>query len=58
MKLNMIMSDVGWALWAAIQANISKIKYDFWGWAVERWGRAVEKMDSPEFPTWLEDVKI
>jgi len=57
MKLNMIMSDVGWALWAAIQAEISKIEYDFWGWAVERWGRAVEKMDSPDFPTWLENVQ-
>jgi thiamine kinase-like enzyme len=57
MKLNMIMSDVGWGLWAAIQAKISKIEYDFWGWATERWGRAVEKMDSPEFPQWLEDVQ-
>lgn len=57
MKLNMIMSDVGWGLWAAIQAKISKIEYDFWGWAMERWGRAVEKMDSPLFPVWLEDVQ-
>lgn len=57
MKLNMIMSDVGWGLWAAIQANISKIEYDFWGWAMERWGRAVEKMDSSQFPQWLEDVQ-
>lgn len=57
MKLNMIMSDVGWGLWAAIQAKISKIEYDFWGWATERWGRAVEKMDSEEFPVWLEQVK-
>lgn len=57
MKLNMIMSDVGWGLWAAIQAKISKIDYDFWGWAVERWGRAVEKMDSAEFPVWLEEVQ-
>jgi thiamine kinase-like enzyme len=56
MKLNMIMSDVGWALWAAIQAKISKIEYDFWGWAIERWSRAAEKMDSPEFPKWLEEV--
>lgn len=56
MKLYMIMSDVGWGLWAAIQAKISKIEYDFWGWAIERWGRAVEKMDSPEFPSWLKDV--
>ncbi len=57
MKLYMIMSDVGWTLWAAIQAQISKIEYDFWGWAVERWGRAIEKMDSPEFPQWLHDVQ-
>lgn len=56
MKLNMIMSDVGWTLWAAIQAKISKIEFDFWGWAVERWGRAVAKMDSAEFETWLKDV--
>lgn len=57
MKLNMIMSDVGWALWAAIQAKISTIEYDFWGWAIERWGRAEAKLDSVEFPQWLEDVQ-
>ncbi len=57
MKLNMIMSDVGWGLWAAIQAKISKIDFDFWGWAVERWNRAVEKMDSKDFDTWLKDVQ-
>jgi len=56
MKLNMIMSDVGWGLWAAIQANISTIEFDFWGWAEERWGRAVEKLDSKEFEGWLVDV--
>jgi len=56
MKLNMIMSDVGWGLWAAIQANISTIDFDFWGWAIERWGRAVEKMDSDEFDGWLREV--
>jgi thiamine kinase-like enzyme len=57
MKLNMIMSDVGWGLWAAIQANISTIDYDFWGWAIERWGRAEEKMDSAKFIGWLKDVQ-
>ncbi len=56
MKLNMIMSDVGWTLWAAIQAKISKIDFDFWGWAVERWGRAVAKMNAPDFLVWLETV--
>ncbi len=56
MKLNMIMSDVGWGLWAAIQANISTIDFDFWGWAIERWGRAEEKMDSGEFEGWLSEA--
>jgi len=57
MKLNMIMSDVGWGLWAAIQAKISTIDFDFWSMAIERWGRAVEKMDSAEFEGWLRDVQ-
>ena len=56
MKLNMIMSDVGWGLWAAIQEDISTIDFDFWGWAIERWGRAVEKMDSNDFEYWLAAV--
>jgi thiamine kinase-like enzyme len=56
MKLNMIMSDVGWGLWAAIQEKISTIEFDFWGWAIERWGRAVKKMDSNEFEGWIVDV--
>ncbi len=56
MKLNMIMSDVGWTLWAAIQAKISSIDFDFWGWAVERWGRATAKMDGKEFEGWLGTV--
>jgi thiamine kinase-like enzyme len=57
MKLNMIMSDVGWGLWAAIQASISTIDFDFWGWALERWGRAVEKIASVEFEGWLKEVQ-
>ena len=57
MKLNMIMSDVGWGPWAAIQAKISTIDFDFWSWAIERWGRAVEKMDSKTFEQWLRDVQ-
>lgn len=57
MKLNMIMSDVGWTLWAAIQASISTIEFDFWGWAIERWGRAKAKMDAPEFREWLQSLE-
>ena len=41
---------------AAIQAQISTIDFDFWGWAVERWARAVAKLDSDEFGKWLAAV--
>ena len=52
-RLQMIMSDVGWTLWAAIQARISAIDYDFFGWAVERWTRAEAMIDGPDFEGWL-----
>jgi thiamine kinase-like enzyme len=58
MRLQMIMSDVGWALWAAIQARISTIDYDFWGWAVERWARAEAALDGPDLAQWLEEVRV
>jgi thiamine kinase-like enzyme len=56
MKLQMILSDVGWTLWAAIQAKISSIEFDFWGWAMDRWARAQAKMDSGEFEQWFDVV--
>ena len=57
MRLQMIMSDVGWTLWAAIQARISTIDYDFTGWAEERWARATAALDGPDFESWLEAVR-
>ncbi len=57
MRLQMIMSDVGWTLWAAIQAAISSIDYDFWGWAEERWARTAIALDGPDFEAWLAAVK-
>lgn len=56
MRLQMIMSDVGWTLWAAIQAQISAIDYDFTGWAEERWARAAAMIDGPDFGRWLRDA--
>ena len=58
MRLQMIMSDVGWTLWAAIQARISTIDYDFTAWAEERWARAETALDGPDFGTWLETVRL
>jgi hypothetical protein len=56
MRLQMIMSDVGWTLWAAIQARISSIDYDFSGWADERWARATANLDGAEFDGWLRAI--
>jgi len=56
MHLQMIMSDIGWTLWAAIQARISTIDYDFWGWAEERWARAAANLAGPGFEDWLAAV--
>ena len=56
MRLQMIMSDVGWTLWAAIQAAISSIDYDFWGWAEERWGRASAAFRRDDFDDLLAEA--
>ena len=56
MRLQMIMSDVGWTLWAAIQSDISAIDYDFAGWAEERWARALVALDGSDFERWLAAV--
>ena len=56
MNLFALMSDVGWTLWAAIQAVISTIDYDFMGWANDRWARASAMLDGPDFEGWLRDA--
>ena len=56
MRLQMIMSDVGWTLWAAIQAAISSIDFDFWGWAEERWARASTAFARDDFDDLLAEA--
>jgi len=56
MRLQMVMSDVGWTLWAAIQAAISSIDYDFSGWAEERWGRASTAFQRDDFDDLLAEA--
>ncbi len=49
MDLYAMIADVGWTLWAAIQAKISDIDFDFFGWAIERWDRAEAVMGGPDY---------
>ena len=55
-RLHMIVSDVGWTLWAAIQTAISRIAFDFSAYGAARWARAEAAMDSPDFPGWIDAV--
>jgi hypothetical protein len=55
-QLHGLMCDVGWTLWCVIQAKASNIGFDFWEYAIRRWTRAVQKMESAEFENWLKTV--
>jgi thiamine kinase-like enzyme len=52
-----LMSKYGWTLWGSIQDGISDIDFDFWGWAMEKYERAVAEFDGPEFEQLLADVQ-
>jgi len=52
-----LMSKYGWTLWGSIQVGISDIDFDFWGWAMEKYDRAVAEFEGPDFERLLEDVQ-
>jgi thiamine kinase-like enzyme len=52
-----LMSKYGWTLWGSIQVGISDLDFDFWGWAMEKYERAVEELDGPQFAGLLADVQ-
>ena len=56
MHLFALMSDVGWTLWGAIQAKISKLDFDFWGYATDRWSRALGILHGPDLADWLKEA--
>jgi thiamine kinase-like enzyme len=52
-----LMSKYGWTLWASIQDGVSTIDFDFWGWGMDKYTRAVAEFDGPGFERLLEDVQ-
>ena len=56
MHLFALMSDVGWTLWGAIQAKISRLDFDFWEYAMTRWSRARGILHGPDLVEWLKDA--
>jgi thiamine kinase-like enzyme len=52
-----LMSKYGWTLWASIQDGVSSIDFDFWSWGIEKYERALEEFDGPDFARLCEDVQ-
>jgi thiamine kinase-like enzyme len=56
MSLHALIADVGWALWAAIQAESSDLDVDYPKIVDAFWIPAVEILDGPSFGTLLRDA--
>jgi thiamine kinase-like enzyme len=52
-----LMSKYGWTLWASIQDGVSDIDFDFWGWGMEKYERAIAEFEGPDFERLLEDIR-
>ncbi|HEU5036322.1 MAG TPA: LPS biosynthesis choline kinase [Nocardioides sp.] len=55
-RLQMLCSEYGWSLWGFIQAAASPIDYDFRGWGMERYEKAVATFRGPDLGRLLEEV--
>ena len=56
MNLFALMSDVGWTLWGAIQNQISAVEFDFQGYYMGRWERALEVLRSDRLRSWMDQA--
>jgi thiamine kinase-like enzyme len=52
-----LMAKYGWTLWASIQDGVSEIDFDFWSWGLEKYERAVNEFEAPDFESLLEEVR-
>lgn len=57
-QLFTMVSRYGWTLWGAIQHATSRLDFDFWSWAMERFEAAAAGFTSPEFNRLLNDVQV
>jgi thiamine kinase-like enzyme len=55
-RLQMLCSEYGWSLWGFIQAAASPIDYDFHGWGLARYEKAVATFRGPHLARLLEEV--
>ena len=56
-QLFTLVSQYGWTLWGAIQHASSRLDFDFWSWAMERFEAAAAGFTGPEFNRLLNDAQ-
>ena len=56
LNLMKIASDFREAMWGMVQIGISKIDFDFRGYAEKHFGRMVEALGDPHYERWLKDA--
>jgi len=56
-RLQGLMGQYGWTLWASIQEATSDLDFEFWPWGMEKYERAVATFRSPELDQLLEAVQ-
>ncbi len=56
-RLQGLMSNYGWTLWASIQAATSTIDFDFWSWGMAKYEAARAEFDGPDFARLLAEVQ-
>ena len=52
-----LIAKYGWMLWASIQDGVSEHDFDYWSWGLEKYERAVEEFDGPDFERLLAEVR-
>ncbi len=55
-RLQMLCSEYGWALWGFIQAGASSIDFDFGNWGMARYEKAAATFRGPDFHGLLAEV--
>ncbi len=56
LKIMKIMSDLREVTWALVQIGISKLDFDFRGYADKFFGRVIENIQNPQWNEWLKEV--
>lgn len=57
-RLQGLMSQYGWTLWASIQAATSSIDFDYWTWGMEKYERAVAAFRHPDLELLIAEAQV